>query len=390
MQVDVLDGLAAIEPAAWNALVPAGPPFLRHEFLAGLEDSGCVGAAAGWRPRHLVLRRGGRLVAAVPLYLKSHSFGEYVFDWAWADAYARAGLDYYPKLVAAVPFTPVSGPRLLAAPDADARGLADALIDAALALAETEGASSLHWLFLDQAGREALAARGFLLRRGHQFHWHNRRPGRGDGGPGAEPYKDFDDFLAAFPARRRKKIRRERRRVAEAGIRVVLVPGEALAEADWALFHRLYLNTLAAHGARPYFSLAGFLELGRRMPEAVLLAQARQGTRVVAGALFLRDADALYGRYWGSLGDYHSLHFETCYYAPIEHCIRTGLDRFEAGAQGEHKFVRGFLATPTWSAHWLRHPDFAGAVADFLRRETRHEARYLSLLSAHAPYKAEP
>lgn len=378
MQVEIREGLAGIAPADWNALNPLGQPFLRHEFLAALEESGCVGAGTGWEPRHLLAREGGRLAGAVPLYAKTHSYGEFVFDWAWANAYLRAGLDYYPKLVAAVPFTPVTGPRLLAAPGALADRVRDRLLEAALALADEEGLSSLHWLFVSEPDRARLAGRGLLARRGHQFHWHNRG------------YRDFDDFLAAFPAQRRKKIRRERRRVREAGIRVEMVPGDALGEADWAQFHHFYLATVDAHGAIPYFNLPAFLLIGARMPESVLLAQAWSGREVVAGALFFRDGETLYGRYWGSRETYHSLHFETCYYAPIEYCIREGLARFEAGAQGEHKFARGFLATPTWSAHWLRHPAFAGAVADFVQREARHEAHVLALLDQHRPYKAHP
>lgn len=373
----VIDNLGAVPPRAWNALAGNTNPFLRYEFLDTLERTGCVTPETGWIPQHMVAFSNengtGELVAAVPLYLKSHSYGEYVFDWAWANAYARAGLDYYPKLVAAVPFTPATGPRLLVAPDA--AELADAMIEAVLAHARQSQASSLHWLFTEDQLTTRLEDHGLMRRTGSQFHWYNRA------------YTDFDAFLAEFSAAKRKKIKRERRRVAEAGITLAVRTGTELSTSDWDTFFGFYRSTIRNHGAIPYLNRDFFHELGRRMPEAVLMTLAYAEGRPVAGALNLRGADTVYGRYWGSLDDYHSLHFETCYYSMIDYCIGNGIARFEAGAQGEHKLSRGFLPTTTYSAHWLRHPDFAGAVADFLAREQHGVSRYLEDLSTHSPFK---
>lgn len=359
----------------WNRLDTGDSPFLLHGFLRALEESECVGAGAGWLPQYLIAEQDGRLAGAVPLYLKSHSYGEYVFDWAWAEAYARAGLRYYPKLVAAVPFTPVTGPRLLVAPGIDAGRARDALARAALEMARETKASSLHWLFTTPDDNRTLASSGLMERRGSQFHWQNRG------------YGDFDDFLAGFTSEKRKKVKRERRFVREAGVVMEVRDGPELAPRDWATFHAFYHATIRKHGAIPYLNRAFFDAIARTMPERVVMVFARRDNDVVACALNLRSRDTLYGRYWGGDETVHSLHFETCYYTPIEYCIARGLRRFEAGAQGAHKLARGLEPVVTTSMHWLAHPEFAHAVGKYLARERDAVAESLAELNAHAPFK---
>ncbi|MGE3162180.1 MAG: GNAT family N-acetyltransferase [Burkholderiales bacterium] len=364
----VAESLAGVPAAQWNALA-GGNPFVRHEFLDALIESGCAGARTGWQPQFLLLERGGRLAGALPLWVKSHSRGEYVFDWAWAEAYERHGLAYYPKLVCAVPFTPVTGPRLLAADEPARAALARA------ALAAAREFSSLHVLFAPAAEAECLAAQDMRLRRTVQFHWRN------------EGYADFEAFLARMPHRRRKNIRQERRRVAEAGVAFRWLRGAEIGEREWAFFHRCYANTYAAHGMRPYLNLEFFLRAGAAMPASFLLVLAERGGRPIAAALDVVAGDALYGRYWGAIEHVPLLHFEACYYQGIEFAIAQGLARFEGGAQGEHKLFRGLLPVETLSAHWLAHPGFARAVEDFLARETTGIARYVNELNEHAPFK---
>jgi predicted N-acyltransferase len=380
MQLSVISRIDTVDPEQWNAAAGDSNPFLRHEFLAALEHSGSVGPGTGWEPQYLILTHqtngNRRLAGAIPMYRKRHSYGEYVFDWAWADAYQRAGLEYYPKLVVAAPFTPATGPRLLVAPGEERETVATKLIQGALEHARAHGASSLHWLFTNQADTRLLEAQGLLRRTGMQFHWHN------------QDYRDFDDFLAGFSSAKRKKVRRERRYVREADITLERIQGRDATEQNWRTFYRFYLNTIESRGAIPYLNLEFFQEIGSTMPDQVLLLLARHQDRHVAGALFLRGTDTLFGRYWGSDGDYHSLHFETCYYDPIDYCIQQGIARFEAGAQGEHKLSRGFLPTPTWSMHWLAHPEFERAVADYLSRERVGMEHYMDDLNEHSPYRS--
>ncbi len=377
MPVRLLHSLSEISTVDWNSLAGDTNPFVRHEFLHALERAGCTGAGTGWLPQHTVVtdESSGKPLGAVPLYLKEHSYGEYVFDWAWANAYARAGLEYYPKLVAAVPFTPATGPRLLIAPQADRAAVASALIEAALAHAQQLRVSSLHWLFTTESEIQLLKHHGLLHRSGFQFHWSN---------PG---YRDFGDFLASFTADKRKKVRRERRAVCEAGVTVEMRDGLALDASDWDRFREFYHATVRAHGAIPYLTPAFFRMIGETMPQNTLLALARRGSITIGGALFFRGRDTLYGRYWGGIEHIPGLHFETCYYVAIEYCIAHGLKRFEAGAQGEHKLARGFVPTPTYSAHWLAHPQFARAVADFLAREHGSLEYAMHELNEHAPFK---
>jgi len=366
--VRIVDSLAGIDRDEWNAL--AGPqPFLRHEFLSALIETGCASAKSGWLPQFVLLRRAGSLAGAMPLFAKNHSYGEYVFDWAWADAHERHGVDYYPKLVCAVPFTPVRGARLLAASPNDR----NTLIKAALELARD--ASSLHVLFAREADAEALAEHGFLLRRTVQFHWHN------DG------YADFDDFLRRLSHARRKNIRQERRRVAEAGLQLRWLEGAAIERRHWEFFNRCYRGTYAAHRSTPYLSLEFFLRLGAALPEHMAMVVAERDGRPIASALFVRDAERLYGRYWGAIEHVPLLHFECCYYQAIEYAISRKIRIFEGGAQGEHKLFRGLMPVQALSAHWLAHPKFARAVETFLEREGAGVARYVDELAEHSPFK---
>ncbi|MFP5504993.1 MAG: GNAT family N-acetyltransferase [Gammaproteobacteria bacterium] len=375
MQLRIVETLDDIPAADWNRLAGDANPFLRHEFLSALEHHDCVGERYGWLSRHLAVYDAGRLVGAVPLYLKDNSYGELVFDWAWADAYARAGLRYYPKAVVAIPYTPATGPRLLLDPAADAESLTDLLTAGALELCSELGLSSLHWLFTDAADTARLQARGFLLRQGVQFHWRN---------PG---YRDFDDFLDGFTAQKRKKLKRERKRVAEQDIELRVVHGhEADAEA-WRTAHGFYASTFDRKSGIATLSLEFFREIGRTLGDRVVLVFAYHAGRPVACAINLRGRDALYGRHWGCSENYHSLHFEACYYQGIDYCIRHGLGLFEPGAQGEHKISRGFLPTTTWSAHWIADERFRTAIADFLRREERMMIDYTEELRAHSPYR---
>ena len=361
----------------WDRLVGTHQPFLRHAFLHALERHGCVGERWGWYPRHLLLYEGGRLLGALPQYLKTNAYGELVFDWTWAEAHERSGLPYYPKLVTAVPYTPASGRRLLIHPEADAEAVRHGLIAAAIEHARAAHVSSLHWLFPDDTDREALAEAGMLIRQGVQFHWHNAEPG----------YADFDDYLAHFSSAKRKKVRRERRQVAESGVEIRQFHGEQLSDAEWQVVHRHYASTFARLGGHATLSEAFFREVSRRLPGQVVVFLARRAGRPIASAICLRDADTLYGRHWGCDEQYAGLHFELCYYQGLDYCIRHGLRRFDPGAQGEHKISRGFLPTPTWSAHWIAHPGLRGAIADFLQRESEAMERYRVELGEHAPYR---
>ncbi|GAA5785320.1 GNAT family N-acetyltransferase [Chitiniphilus shinanonensis] len=369
--------IAELPAADWDALA-GDAPMLRHAFLDALEQSGCVGGDSGWQPSHLALWRDGTLRAAMPLYIKQHSYGEYVFDWAWARAYAEHGLSYYPKLVGAVPFTPLPGPRLLARDDADRL----ALIRGALELADQGGMSSLHLLFGDDADLAACATAGMTRREQVQFHW-QRQPG----------WRDFDDFLDSLSRDKRRKIRQERRKVAEAGVRVRRKLGRQIGADDWAFFMRCYDSTYREHRSTPYLNLDFFLRAHAAQPDAWVMALAYRDDAPIAAALNLAGPTRLYGRYWGAQWDaggwVPGLHFELCYYQGIEHALANGLDTVEGGAQGEHKLARGFSPVMTHSAHWLAHPAFADAVERFLDRERRLVGAYHDELNAHLPFRVE-
>ncbi|HET9414118.1 MAG TPA: GNAT family N-acetyltransferase [Pseudolabrys sp.] len=370
MTIEVVDTLAGVPAGKWNSLT-AGEPFLSHEFLSALHETGCAASASGWTPQFLLLRQDGALTGAMPLYLKSHSYGEYVFDWAWADAYHRHGIAYYPKLLSAIPFTPVTGRRLLAATDADR----DILIASALELARDLRVSSLHCLFPTRQEAQRMVAHGMMPRTTVQFHWSNRG------------YASFAEFLAGFSHDKRKKVRQERRKVSDAGIRFKWLEGDEIQERDWAFFNRCYRQTYREHGSSPYLNLEFFCRIGRALPRNIVLIVAQRNGNPVAASLNIRDRQRLCGRHWGALEQHPALHFETCYYQGIEFCIARGIASFEGGSRGEHKLARGLMPVETCSAHWLAHPEFAAAVGQFLTKETRGMERYVDELSEHSPYK---
>ncbi|WP_423371393.1 GNAT family N-acetyltransferase [Burkholderia sp. LMG 32019] len=377
----ILSSPAEVPADEWNALLArdAQPtPFLRHEFLDALHVARCAVDDTGWSPHFVTLtdERTGRLAAAAPVYAKQHSYGEYVFDWAWADAYQRNDLPYYPKLLCAVPFTPVQGTRLLAADDDARRRLAATL----LAFAEQSDVSSLHVLFPTGDEAALLESMGMMLREGVQFHWLN------DG------YRHFDDFLGTLEQKKRKNIRAERRKVHDAGVTFRRLTGDQITDADWRFFSRCYRQTYREHYSSPYLNLDFFRTIGATMPENLLLVIAEADGQPIASALAVyrlgeNGGGTLYGRYWGALEHVPCLHFETAYYQLLEFCIEAGLDTFEGGAQGEHKLARGFLPTVTHSAHWLAHPAFSDAVARFLERETEHIHAYVDELREHDPFR---
>lgn len=367
------ESLLEVPAAAWDACAGSANPFVSHAFLGALEESGSVRAETGWLPRHLLLERpDGTLIGAVPLYLKGHSYGEYVFDHAWADAYERAGGRYYPKLQSSVPFTPATGPRLLVAPGEPRETVRRALVAGLERVAEQLGIVTAHVTFPDEAEAEALGAAGWLRRTGQQFHWHNRG------------YADFEAFLAALSSRKRKAIRKERRDVAEAGVTLRLLTGGDLTEAHWDAFFAFYTDTSSRKWGMPYLNRRFFSLIGERMPERIALVMAERDGRWIAGALNLIGDDALYGRNWGCLETIPGLHFEACYYQAIDFAIARGLARVEAGAQGAHKLQRGYLPVETHSAHLIRDPALAQAVERFLVQERRAVARENALLAQEA------
>lgn len=378
LQVRLLDSIEGIDRAQWNAIAGTDYPFTRHEFLHALEASGATTPDRGWQPRHALVERQGQPVAVMPLYEKQHSFGEYVFDWAWASAYERHGLPYYPKWLAAIPFTPATGPRLCVAPGEDTAAIAAMLLPQLCRRAGQQGASSLHVLFPTAAQCELFTQAGLQLRLGAQYHWLNRG------------YNDFEAFLSSFNARKRKSLKRERRRVTEQGLSLEVLEGGQISAAIWQRFYRFYQLTYAkrsGHGG--YLGLDFFQRIGTTLPENLVLVLAREGERIVAGALNFRDSTTLYGRYWGCENEFDALHFEACYYQGIDYCIRNGLQRFDPGAQGEHKIQRGFEPVTTRSCHWLAHPGFSEAVGDFLQRERAAVEDYLEEARGMLPFRQQ-
>lgn len=374
MRIELRTDLSSIAAGAWDALA-GDQPFLSHAFLSALARHGAVGGDSGWHPRYLVARDGDRLVGALPMFMKDHSFGEFVFDWAWAEAYHRNGLRYYPKLVVAVPYTPVTGARILLAPDCDTGAVSAALIEAALAHAGESRASSLHWLFTSAEDDERLRARGFMARSGCQFHWRNRG------------FDGFDDFLATLSSRHRKKIRAERDGVAERGVRTEVRTGDTVPPELWDVFHGFYLSTFERKGNYAPLTREFFRDIGAALGDRTVLTLAERGGSYIAGAFFFVGGDTLYGRNWGRSEEVPGLHFELCYYRAIEYCIERGLRRFEAGAQGEYKVKRGFEPVETRSAHWIADERFAAAIGDFLRRERGAMGDYMAGMAEHLPYR---
>jgi len=372
-----VSSINAIPQATWERFSGTASPFLRHQFLQALEESGCTSPSTGWAPCHLKILLGGELVGLAPGYLKTHSMGEYVFDWAWADAYRHHGQDYYPKLLLAVPFTPSQGPRLLLAPQARTRINAAMVHQALDTLIHELGAHSWHLLFPDADDQALLQHPRSIHRLGCQFHWHNRG------------YADFDDFLAKLTSRKRKSIKRERRQVEDQGIRFRHYPGKEVPDTVLDSFYQFYQATYLKRGQRPYLNPAFFHLLRECQGEQLHLVMAEQDGRFIAGSLFLLGSDTLYGRYWGCLEEFNHLHFETCYYQGIELAIARGLNTFDAGAQGEHKLIRGFAPELTHSWHGIAHPGFRAAIQRFCDEEAAQVIQYRDDARDALPYRTE-
>jgi predicted N-acyltransferase len=375
-----LGSLADIEATQWDAITGTDYPFLQHQFLYGLEQTGCTTAETGWQPCHLVLHDTRGTAAVLPLYLKSHSYGEYVFDWSWADAWQRQGFEYYPKLLSAIPFTPATGPRLCLRSDIDNDNAREqvwqAVLDAVRQFASARQLSSWHLLFPEESVAMQLLAEGIHLRTATQFHWFNR------------DYCSFDDFLADFTSRKRKNLRRERQRVIEQGLELRTLTGNEIGTREWEQFYRFYQMTYAkrsGHGG--YLNRAFFTETAAGMGEQVVMVLAYLEGQAVAGALYFRSRDTLYGRYWGCEREFDCLHFEACYYQGIEYCIRHGLQRFDPGAQGEHKIQRGFRPVRTYSNHWIADPALSDAVGNFTRQELPHTEAYMRDAASLLPFR---
>lgn len=376
MRVTHTDSLEMVDRVQWNRLVADNNPFLKHEFLAALERHDCVGGESGWQPRHiLIFDQDGSLIGAAPLYLKYHSHGEFVFDWSWAQAYQRNHQAYYPKLVSAIPFTPMTGQRLLVATEANQKAVAQRLVAAAIELAEQFDYSSVHWLLPTEAQTAFFRRQGLTIRQGYQYHWHNRR------------YESFDHYLSHFSSRKRKNVLKERQQVQTAGVTLRRLHGNDIAANDWALFHKFYRGIYNRKWGFPSLSLGFFKEIGRTLPDQVVLVLAYRGDECIAAALNLRGDDTLYGRHWGCSEQLPGLHFEACYYQGLEYCIEHGLARFEPGAQGEHKIARGFLPARTWSAHWIADPLFRDAIERYTTAEAMEMEKLIQRLEGHSPFR---
>ena len=374
LTVVAISSLGDIDPNEWDALVPDAHPFLLHAFLLALEESRSVGADTGWEPLYLTARtQEGALVAALPNYVKYNSYGEYVFDHAWANGFERAGGHYYPKFLTAIPFTPVPGPRLLSREQNPQ--LAGAMGAALTELAQNNDISSAHINFLSDADRAVLDAQGWMIRKGVQFHWHNHG------------YQQFDDFLAALSSRKRKNIRKERKCLADDGVRFLQLTGNDITQQHWDKFYEFYLATIDKKWGGAYLTRGFFDRIGQHLADKILLIMAEQDGDIIAGALNFIGHDALYGRNWGCLRELPNLHFETCYYQAIDFAIRTGLSRVEAGAQGIHKVQRGYVPVITYSAHWIGHEAFSSAVQRFLEQENRLVEDEARIITQHSPYR---
>jgi hypothetical protein len=378
LRTTVCEHLSDVSAADWNRLAGEDNPFLRHEFLIALERNGCVGADSGWYPQHLLVYSQERLVGAAPMYIKVHSYGEFGSDWAWADAYQRAGVAYYPKLVSAIPFTPAAGRRLLCAPGTDSAAIKAIIIEAALAIARSSGVASLQWLFASEDDYRLLKNKQHAGRIGCQYHWRNRG------------YRDFQDYLDDLRSKRRKQVRRERREANASGVEIRVLSGGDASPADWHAYHTLYSATYDRKWGYPSLTPEFFCEVGRTMPDSAMLVLAHRGRACVAGAHLFRGGHALYGRNWGCSEYLPSLHFEMCYYRGIEYCIEQGLAAFEAGAQGEHKIWRGFVPQATYSANWFRDNRFGDAIGDFLRREHAQITQHMDIMRTHLPFRSRP
>ena len=380
MRIDFIHSINQVSKTDWNQLWSTDYPFVRHEFLLALEASGCTTSRTGWEPSHCLTWDGTQLLGALPLYIKTHSYGEYVFDWSWANAYHQAGYDYYPKLLNAIPFTPATGPRWALRPElaaADKQNVMGKMLDAATQRMRQHSLSSLHCLFPSAANGADFGHLPDLMQRlDCQFHWFNQE------------YASFDDFLKTFNSRKRKNLNKERARVKEQGFTIQMTEGIELTSADWLHFYQLYRGTYRKRsGHDGYLNEAFFHQLGAAMPEHIVMAQARRDEHWCAAALYLRDSTTLYGRYWGATEEYDALHFECCYYQGVEYAIEHKLQRFDPGAQGEHKIARGFTPVLTQSFHHLQQPNFASAVRRFLAEEQKHVRAYCAEAREQLPFK---
>jgi predicted N-acyltransferase len=375
MEIKQITAISQVDHEAWNALAGDGYPFIRHEFLLALEQSGCVSGQTGWQPRHVLVTENNELLAGMPLYLKAHSRGEYVFDNQWADAYGQYGRSYYPKWLTAIPFTPCQGMRIAVKEQADQRQLTALLVDFIKNKSEQENISSWHCLFPVGGQLESLRDSGLSIRVGVQFQWFNKG------------YQTFDDFLGTFSSSKRKMLKRERRRVAEQGIALVQLSGREVSEYQWRVFFDFYQMTYLKHGMQPYLNHDFFLTCAATMGEKLLLVFALKEGSYVGAALSFVGGDTLYGRYWGCLEEYNALHFEACYYQGLDYCIANGLERFDSGAQGEHKIARGFEPVTTYSAHWFQDIRFAKAIENFLVREKSAVGFYKKDAANYLPFK---
>ncbi len=377
MEVKLITSMTQVDCVDWNRLAGDAYPFLRHEFLLALEQSGSVSGPTGWEPSHLLVLDEEKLIAFMPLYLKQHSRGEYVFDHQWAQAYQQQGLAYYPKWLTAVPLTPCQGPRIVIKEAVDTLAVAHTLLDFIKRLSEQRGISSWHCLFPVPQQLELLRSLGLSIRESVQFHWFN------------QDYRVFDDFLQTLNASKRKMIRRERRRVNEQSVHLLRIAGPDVSDSQWQAFFQFYTMTYLKRGAQPYLNLAFFQQLAATMAEQLLLVLAVKDNKYVAAALSFVGADTLYGRYWGCYEEYNGLHFEACYYQGLDYCIEHGLKRFDSGAQGEHKISRGFEPITTYSAHWLKDERFAKAIEQFLAREQKAIELYRQDAASYLPFKQE-
>lgn len=376
LTVRVVSELSAVDSTQWNALAHGHSPFLEYEFLRALELSGSVGSNTGWTPYYILIRdRSSHLLGAVPTFLKKHSFGEFIFDWAWARASEQVGLAYYPKLVVSAPMTPATGPRLLVSKSATRPEIIQHLVSAVRQLADEHACSSIHWLFVEEQEHQELSSYGFQPRLSFQFHWHN------------QGYRHFDDFLARLTSRHRKQIRKERNQARASVDDIQFLRGEEISHHELAWMDRFYRQTTWAHGGMDYLQPGFFHQLWQTMPSRIRMVRVRKKGAMIAGAFYLQKEDALYGRYWGCTEEIRFLHFETAYYAGIEYCIQQNLRLFEAGAQGEHKLLRGFVPCLTYSNHWIRHPNLAAAVDRFLVKERQSIFAHIEELNNFCPYK---
>ncbi len=378
MDIKLHHSILDIPSADWNRVLNSRYPFMRHEFLAALEQNHCTGEKYGWLARHIAAYEDGKLVGVLPMYEKDNSYGEFVFDWAWADAYQRNGLPYYPKWVIAAPYTPATGPRILVDPDHDWSSVSTNLITA---LREMEGKadiSSIHFLFTTEKETRLLQDQGYMARLGCQFHWHN------------QDYRDFQDFLDTFTAKKRKNVKQERKYAAAAKADIEIIPSNQASEEQLLAVEHFYRKTFDEKWGTATLNLGFFKQIATSMGEQMLLIMARRHGRYIAGAICFQDEHTLYGRHWGCIEDHAHLHFELCFYQGIEYCIQQGLKSFEPGAQGEHKISRGFLPTATWSAHWIKEPRFSTAIQHFLQQETEGMQDYIQAMLERSPYKNPP